>query len=574
MSQISPAGLFILDARGKIIFANAKYMQLFGYDCRECTVDLPAESQANLAEVEFLTSCILEEDKNRILKIWEESIACRTPIINLELQVCPPKVNKNIWIQVNTLVHEEQHRKILHIGCLLDITQRKLLEAERLHSLEIEQELHKKRVEEALESKAESEKFIDMVCHELRNPLNGIRNSNALVGDLIGELVNITENFKDVSLPTIQSLIERFQECYNAIEICAKHQQTTAFKPKDLLESILSTFKAEMKSRKIKLAIKIEDSFIKYINSEFLGDPSRISQILINFVSNASKFTQKSAKKAIEVCLGTEAYSNPKLDSATSTTAVATLPGANMQDSKFGSTDSVLDEDGSIYGEANLTIAVVDSGIGMTEQELALIFNQFRQASSKTYAEYGGSGLGLFISKRLIDMMQGTINVESKKEEGTTFKISLPMKYRLMKPQTRNPNQKNQFSKYIDLNPSPTVSRQNSGKLKDNSRKVLVVDDNDINRMVLKKFLAKLEYDTIQAVNGQDAYELYDLEMPVLNGQESVAKIREFESSINEPAVPIVAVTGNARTEQGNEAISAGMNDILLKPFTRDQFSA
>ncbi|KAJ3028687.1 UNVERIFIED_CONTAM: hypothetical protein HDU68_001107 [Siphonaria sp. JEL0065] len=488
MSRISPLGLFLCDKQGDLLFANDRFAQMFGYDGINTLI---SETKGSMAAVIFHN--IDPEDKERVISHWESSFKTQQSVENLEFRIRPDGIRKMSWVQLHTIVDSESDGTLIHIGCMNDISLRKKLEEEKIQALQAEQETQKNRADEAIQSKIESEKFIDMVCHELRNPLNGIQNSNALLVELVTELTALTEPPTEFIKPdAIESIVSRAKEFTDAIEVCARHQQTiaddvlnlsklklrgfmilefslitvnsmnlisisksTLFNPKELVGKVLSTFKAEMKVKKTKLSIHVKEEFARvYGKSDFLGDPARITQILINLVANASKFTMKSEKRAITVFISAEQMESNE-------------NGLEETNIREGSTDNFTD----VEGRANLIISVADTGIGMTEEEKARLFKQFQQASNRTYAEYGGSGLGLFISKRLVDMMNG-----------------------------------------------------------------------------------------------------HDLEMPVLNGKDATIKIRGYEAFTGQsPGVPIIAVTGNARNEQVNDALSCGMNEVLLKPFTRDK---
>ncbi|TPX76123.1 hypothetical protein CcCBS67573_g02611 [Chytriomyces confervae] len=600
ISRVSPVGLFTCNAEGYVIFANDKFAQIFGFDSID---SMSPELSSSAGSQGMFWDWIHPDERSQVLSVFRKCLEGDKSVENVEFQVRPPLLRKSLWVQMNAISDCEPNGDVVVLGSITDITVRKYLETERIHALEAEQAAQKQRADEAIQSKKESDKFIDMVCHELRNPLNGIANSNSLMKDVIEELSQLNENFHHMTQESIASLVLKCHECIEAIELCSRHQQTiaddvlnlsklnmnlitisttTPFNPKELVKKILSTFRAEMKSKQIKLAIDINDTYqARFGAAEFRGDPARLSQILINLVANAAKFTQKSDKREIRVVLRAQEIPDEEPDFLARGPASVFM--SDDENNEFGEVEKVR-----LEGMAVLRISVTDSGIGMTENELALLFNQFQQASNKTYAEYGGSGLGLFISKRLADMMGGEISVESQKGVGSTFSISIPLSY--FKAGLTEMHRGRHPSDHIEFTPSPMTIRSTAHTAKMieacTKRKILVVDDNDINRMVLQKHLAKLGHESILAVNGKEAYEIYisqlasiplilmDLEMPVMNGREAAVKIRQFESANKSPSpIGIIAVTGNARPEQVSEALESGMTNVLLKPFTRDQLS-
>lgn len=232
-----------------------------------------------------------------------------------------------------------------------------------------------------------------------------------------------------------------------------------------------------------------------------------------------------------------------------------------------------------------MRLEVMDNGIGMTPEELGMIFNRFVQANKKT-SEYGGSGLGLVLTKSMTELMGGEISVESNEGEGTTFSV------------------------VIDFAVAPAVSSEDvtdmmtdkqEAKEKDaiSGKHILVVEDNEVNQRILQRHLKAHSCEYLVARNGKEAYEtmvakwewvdvvLMDIEMPVMNGLESTAAIRENERKREEEEgekegegeregkakrrrKPIIGLSGNARKEQIETAIAAGMDDYLVKPYTKE----
>ncbi|KAI9347566.1 histidine kinase-like ATPase [Obelidium mucronatum] len=198
-----------------------------------------------------------------------------------------------------------------------------------------------------------------------------------------------------------------------------------------------------------------------------------------------------------------------------------------------------VDDVAEFSPKAALRVDVQDSGIGMTDEEKTNLFQRFQQASVKTYSQYGGSGLGLFISKNLVTEMDGRFEVESTKGQGTSFSFVIPLELR---------------SSLVDNSAQSTQSLNkpfNSLSLIDESSVILVVDDNDINRKILTTILKKA----------------------VMDGKEATRKIRQREELNSSPSIPIVAVTGNARSEQIKELIDLGMQAVVVKPFKPAELS-
>jgi len=209
----------------------------------------------------------------------------------------------------------------------------------------------------------------------------------------------------------------------------------------------------------------------------------------------------------------------------------------------------------------NYTIrfAITDNGIGIPEEKLATIFNKYTQADENTTRVYGGTGLGLTISKQLVELMGGELGVESEVNRGSTFWFVLALKY--------NPNAVVRQSAY-----QPELFRQYHGR-------VLVVEDNPVNQMVAKGLLEKLGCNVELAADGIEALEKiahysYDLifmdcNMPLMDGFECTINIRQQE--LTGPRVPIVAMTANTMVESMEQCKKVGMDDYIAKPINQQQ---
>lgn len=247
------------------------------------------------------------------------------------------------------------------------------------------------------------------------------------------------------------------------------------------------------------------------------GDPYRLEQILINLVSNAIKFTDEG-----------------RVD--------------------FGV---------SLEGGELLRFYVKDTGSGIPEEKRDIIFQAFRQAEEKTTRKHGGTGLGLAITKRLIEKMGGTISFESELGKGTVFYFVLPF----VRGET------------IEKEKAPAAEDMRSKG--EQSKTVLVVDDNEINRRVIQTMLSKAGHHSIAAKNGSDAVTalqknpgvalvLMDMYMPVLDGIEATKRIRELEQAGGMERIPVIALTAAGTLEDRELMLNAGCDGYLSKPLNRE----
>ncbi|KAI9335144.1 histidine kinase-like ATPase [Obelidium mucronatum] len=432
----------------------------------------------------------------------------------------------------------------------------------------------KKRADEAEQSRKQQERYIDMICHEIRNPLNGIQNNNELLSELLKDISNHLKQ-NSVEDEQIDKILSASANAVSAISHCAKHQKSiaddvlnmsklsmslirisnsTPIDPIALTNTIFDTFRVEAKKKKLDLVLSVKAG-LESLMSEYQisSDPARLSQILINLIANSIKFTEKQPIRRITVEI--DAFEVKEDDSTT-------------QMLKFG---------------------VGDTGIGMTEAEQAHLFQQFSQASYKTYADYGGSGLGLYISKELIILMGGSINVTSKKGVGTTMiftvkvnkskKVAVDAVGENNSPNTENTAEGASSEKWAGMTKSIKLNPNTKGK------PILVVDDNTINRKVLKAHLERAGFACDEVEDGKQALNKYianpqkyclvlmDLEMPVMDGLTSSRLIREEEARLIaanklEYQVPIMAVTGNARYDPDHAPEHFGMQGgLFLRRF-------
>jgi signal transduction histidine kinase/AmiR/NasT family two-component response regulator len=538
---------------GDMIWANDHYYALAGLG--------PDEHTAGLA---FLNA-YCDEDRPKALNVWDRLLA-GVDHVTAELRVnrlySPPVGDTELaQIQVLAFPYREHGRVQSIMACTTDISR-----------LKWAQSFQARLAAEAREAKRQQEAFIDVVSHEMRNPLSAIVHCadaiNSAVEECQAQLANIPA-------PCLDALNDNVASA-NIIMQCANHQKRIiddvltlsrldsmllsitpiAVKPTNLIDSVVNIFEAELKSSRIGYSVKADRSLSDLHVDHVHLDPSRVTQIFINLLTNAIKFVKPSKEPHISieysVCL-----SNPR---------------SIFPPDMFWATDSKQDahvtsspEWGS-GEEMYLAFSVKDSGIGLQEQEIHNIFERFKQANVKTHVKYGGSGLGLFISKELTEKQGGEIGVSSVQGQGSTFGFYV---------KTRR------VERRLTVD-APGVSHghvQNHDSLR-----VLLVEDNLINQKVLGKQLKKANYKVEVANHGQEALDtletqtfdvvLMDLEMPVLDGLAAIQAIRKKEASeeitdegLRVDRLPIIAVTANVRKEQIDTAIAAGADRVMQKPF-------
>lgn len=392
--------------------------------------------------------------------------------------------------------YDDKGNLIGSIGIHLDITEQK--------QLEIDLENEKIKAEEASKAK---EAFLANMSHEIRTPLN------AIIGFLRElqkqELTDLQKKYIENSSIASKHL---FSIINNVLDISKIEAGEMSLEEEDFIlensiQNITSVLTPIAEQKGIKLSTKISVE----ISKVFKGDALRIEQILFNLVGNSLKFTQKG-KVSIKCKL--------------------------------------ISEDKS---SQNIVITINDTGIGMDKKFMNSIFNKFSQEEKKITRKYGGTGLGMAITKELLNLMNGTISIESEKNKGTCIQIHLSLK-KGSNDNIKNEHIKKEFAK-ID------------------GAKILLVEDNYMNRLVAQNSLQYFNCTVTEAENGIEALEilklqnfdviLMDIQMPEMDGIEATKIIRnEFKLK-----TPIIALTANAFKTEIENCKKAGMNDYVTKPF-------
>lgn len=378
----------------------------------------------------------------------------------------------------------------------------------------------KKKQTDLMDAKLQSDKeakeksdFLAVMSHEIRTPLNAIINVFGFLNE-----INLDPKYKDfvekgissatLLLHTINDILD-----YSKIEAGQLNIEHIPFSIDELTKTIYNLFILQMEQKGI--AYRIDKN--TDLEDLWLGDPIRILQVINNLVSNAYKFTEKGSI----------------------TIRVRKVSESIVCGSKI----------------AILSFEVIDTGIGISEEQLHHIFSPFMQADSSTTRKYGGTGLGLSISKNLANLMQGQLTCTSTLGGGSTFKLEIPLEY----------------NEQTSLLEAKSISKIDDAKLKNLS--VLVVEDNDINSIIAAELLKKKGIIVDTAVNGLEAIKkaseqsydiiLMDIQMPVMDGITATKHLRRDL----ELATPIIAMTANVLEEDKKLYMKSGFNAHVGKPI-------
>ncbi|WWC87709.1 uncharacterized protein L201_002601 [Kwoniella dendrophila CBS 6074] len=508
------------------------------------------------------------------------------------------------------------------LGCTTDITheEQRLIEAEQ-------------RRQEAEESKHQQELLIDLTSHEIRTPVSAILQCSSLVKENLISLKDQLRYTTNGFIPT-KELLDDLEEDVDALESiyqCGLVQERIAGDVLSLARiqldmlslydievnlrkearKVLSVFASEAKTKKIDLVLQFGDTLELGKVMSIKTDPVRLGQVVTNLISNAIRFTSASDTRRITVKYDIS-FTPPAEDSCA-------LPSALGIPSRLPA-----DEDTPIW----LFVSVTDTGPGMSPKELAVLFKRFAQGNKMIHTKYGGSGLGLFICRKITELLGGRIEVLSQLGEGSVFRFFI--KTRTVAPPSalasyveatnlgalKSPSATNYSSIPASSSPlpsplpSPSPSIMSSGTssssptpppTNNEAEHILIVEDNIINQTVLKRQIVKAGLTCDVANNGLEALNLIreshrqfkrsgnsnsnssnnegaqrkkpydvvlmDLEMPVMDGLTAIKELRESEKSGSLYRNFVIALTGNARQGQIDQALAAGMDDVVIKPY-------
>ncbi|KAJ5138762.1 CheY-like superfamily [Penicillium bovifimosum] len=497
--------------------------------------------------------------------------------------------------------------------------------------------LQKQAAEDAQERKKQQERFIDMISHEIRNPLSAILHCTEDIQEAVYNkkpdeisVMGIVEAAETISLCiTHQKKIVNDVLTFSKLDASMLALTPHKVQPKRHLTTPLAIFRPELRKQRIEFEYKVDHSYSHCDIDWVMADLDRMGQVLINILSNAIKFTAKSeSRRSIRVSIGASRERPPSYP-----------PNVVF----FDSHEADLRKDATNSSEwgagetAYVLVAVKDTGIGITAQAQKRLFQRFNQATPKTESVYGGSGLGLNVCRELCHLHGGEIGVSSQEGEGSTFGFffkvrrttdttseghgSLDMSgvdrlcvdIQSLGNEMQGVNQSTDEPEIPEDPPEANIwetrpgaptdeaaanthkiarevsndetRRKSSESLRDRDMKkrsvgrqrVLLVEDNLINRRIISRRLDALGYEISEACNGREAVDannqatfdciLMDQQMPVMDGSCATKAIRDSEKR-DGGHVPILGVTANVRQAHQEEMLGAGMDDIIHKPYS------
>ena len=464
----------------------------------------------------FLLQNVPEEKKKKLEEEFETERICariqEVSIVEREFQKWYEHSTSWFRIQFLLSMTREKKRPIVTVT-VMNIDDLKRLQEEQNKAL-------LSAYESARQASRAKSDFLANMSHDIRTPMNAIMGMSTIA----------RRNIHDP---------EKLEDCPNKIDASSKHLLSLINSVLDMskiesgkvvfveevfqLDQMIEDIKRIVQPQAEKKDIQFTGEYETLQGVMVKSDPLRIRQVLLNIVGNAIKFTPEKGKVH---CSGFKVL--------------------------------------SIYdGYSTFEFTSEDNGIGMDQEFVDKIFQPYERSKNVTSNEIEGSGLGMFISKNIVEMMNGEIYVESKKGEGTKFTVIFHLKEISEQPEKEKTEQNEETQIAFDAM---------------KGKRILLVEDNDMNREIAQEFLTEEGILVENAVNGKEAVEkmeqsslyyydliLMDIQMPVMNGYEASAAIRRMDRE--DSGLPIIAMTANVFSDDIRQAKEAGMNEHIAKPI-------
>ena len=611
LAQNAPLGMYQIGLDRKIEWANDQFYDITGHDRLR-------------SDMVYFRDALAANERENDRRIMENLLGGASRIVRevrLHRTWKPPTQadegaeEHHAWILAVTfpLMEGDEVRSLL--GYVTDISRQKWAENVQSRNAIL-----------ATDAKRRQEEFLDITSHELRNPLSAIT-------QLADSIIKGAEAEGEVLSDSWLRIFNEHKDAASTILACAVHQKRiiddvlvlsrldsqmlsisrTPTRPQDVIASTLKMFGGLAEEKLIELSSARGGGVheLRDVDSVFI-DGSRLMQVLINLVGNAIKFTAERPVRRISIVYGVRAEMPSHLETRFGDLTWVSSAGSNPT----RPAPLWLER-----GEEKLYayFSVEDTGLGMNSDDMARLFQRFFQVKSKTHITYGGSGLGLHICKELAEKQGGSIGVASREGDGSCFVVYLETKATAIAqqiPQARDlmvtatsiahgsarPPLSSTHSLLRDSTSLSIARQKEAVPVAPKGLCVLVVEDNLVNQKVLARQLRKAKctvaianhggealtileqstywnHDTSDEVQGLNTtiaipleVVLMDVEMPVMDGIQCTKQIRLLQSQgLIAGHVPIIATTANARQEQKDHVIAAGVDRILIKPFTIDE---
>jgi PAS domain S-box-containing protein len=404
----------------------------------------------------------------------------------------------------HSAMKDESGNVVSLFSLVADVTERMGMEMELVQAKELAETANRAKNE-----------FLANMSHEIRTPLNGVLGMLQLLQET--PLDAEQREYVDLAAASGSSLLTVIEDILDISKIEAGKVEIRkeAFRPGSLVQSIEAIFRNEALRKNILLRFNVDP----HLPAVLMGDGGRIRQILFNLAGNALKFTHEGQVKI------------------------------HLWQSLPESGDRVV-----------LSMEVSDTGIGIPKDKLQTIFKPFIQADGSFTRKYGGTGLGLSIVKRLTELMQGTVQIESEEGSGTQIRCDIPV---------------------LHTSEAAKQAARTNKTLMSSPAEILVAEDDASNKMLIQHLLGKQGHAVVCVSNGREALEaltvqhfdliLMDVQMPEMDGIEATHLIRSGKSGVNSPDIPIIALTAHAMKGDREQFLLRGMTSYLSKPLVMEE---
>lgn len=480
------------------------------------------KTEISQERLEKLSGVIFQEDmeklKEKLCRDYMNTLIDRVEEFYFECRLLQDE-DKPHWysFRIQGLARDSMHpNSIMIFGHDIDTAKR-------------EEDKRRKILQDALAAAQQASEtkssFLSRMSHEMRTPLNAIIGYLELGKKHVDDIEKLKDYMEksDVAAHQLLSIINDVLDMAS-IESGKLHLERVQFELTEEICSVQKMFETQAWNKELDFQVLFDSQEKVYI----MGDPLRLNQILINLLSNAIKFTPPHGKVTLRV-------------------------------------KQTAQQDGRVY----YCFEVADTGIGMSQEYLTHLFDPFEQHDPSIARRYGGSGLGMSITRNLVNMKHGTISVESELNKGTTFTVNLPFDLVQNSSDTADETSHSESSSHAPGGMEPLFS----------GMRLLLAEDNQMNREIATEILSFAGFEVDCAADGKlaierfcemppDTYQLIlmDIQMPVMNGYEAAKMIRALHHPQAE-TIPIFAMTANAFTEDINKALAAGMNGHIAKPL-------
>ncbi|MDP4116747.1 MAG: ATP-binding protein [Bacteroidota bacterium] len=511
-------GKFQSSIEGKFLTVNTSMAKILGYDTKEELTDL--NIKVDLYRYQ-------KDRENLIMLLRERGFVEDYPV------TLKKKNGKYVVISLNARIVFDSHdeSKVYIEGNIRDITMQVYADEKRKkaeEALRYEKERSDKLAAAAMQSSVAKTQFLANMSHEIRTPMNGILGYLTLIEKETYEDADEMKQFIASAKHSAESLLDIINNILDLskIESGKMELHNEDFDLTSVINEAVDILKTKIEEKKLTIRKVIKEGTPTLLN----GDSARLRQILVNLLSNSVKFTQEGIIKIY-------------------------FSASSMQENNL-----------------ILNCYVEDTGIGINSKNLRDLFKPFSQIDSSHTRKFGGTGLGLAICKEFINMMGGTIWVESVEGEGSKFNFTIKVQLQA------NPDN---FKAQVAQNEEVAVAQGPDIIAARQKFRLLLAEDNIVNQKLISRILKEAGYNSFTVSNGNEAVEeiktrkynlvLMDCQMPEKDGYTATSEIRELNIEGISDKLPIIAITAHALSGDKEKCLTAGMNDYVAKPILPDQ---